>query len=33
LPITPNDTEEILAKKVLKLEHLLYPIVLRRFVS
>ena len=33
LPIEPNDTEEILAKKVLKLEHLLYPIVLRRFVS
>ena len=33
LPIAPNDTEEILAKKVLKLEHLLYPIVLRRFVS
>ena len=28
-----NDTAEILAKKVLKLEHLLYPIVLRRFVS
>jgi len=33
LPIEPNDTKEILAKKVLKLEHLLYPIVLRRFVS
>jgi len=33
LPVAPNDTGEILAKKVLKLEHLLYPIVLRRFVS
>ena len=32
-PISCNETVEILAKKVLKLEHLLYPIVLRRFVS
>jgi phosphoribosylglycinamide formyltransferase-1 len=33
VPIDSNETSESLAKKVLKLEHVLYPIVLRRLVS
>jgi phosphoribosylglycinamide formyltransferase-1 len=33
LPVRPEDTAESLASRVLKLEHRLYPAVLRRFAS
>ncbi len=33
LPVRPEDTAETLASRVLKLEHRLYPAVLRRFAS
>ena len=33
VPVLSNETAETLSKKVLRLEHLLYPIVLRRLVS
>ncbi len=33
VPILPGDTPETLAERVLVQEHLLYPMVLRRFVS
>jgi phosphoribosylglycinamide formyltransferase-1 len=31
VPILPNDTPDALAGRVLGMEHLLYPAVLRRF--
>lgn len=33
VPVFEDDTEETLAARVLKQEHILYPMVLRRFVS
>ena len=33
VPVLPGDTEETLAARVLVQEHLLYPMVLRRFVQ
>ena len=33
LPIQPGDTPETLAARVLKLEHRIYPMVLRRFAA
>ena len=33
VPVLPDDTEESLAARVLKQEHRLYPLVLRRFVE
>lgn len=33
IPVFDDDTEETLAARVLKQEHILYPMVLRRFVS
>ena len=33
VPVLSNETAETLSKKVLTLEHLLYPIILRRLVS
>jgi phosphoribosylglycinamide formyltransferase 1 len=33
VPVQPGDTPETLAARVLKMEHLLYPAVLRRFVT
>ncbi len=33
LPVRPEDTAETLARRVLELEHQLYPAVLRRFAS
>ncbi len=33
VPILPGDTEDTLAARVLKMEHRLYPAVLRRFAS
>jgi phosphoribosylglycinamide formyltransferase-1 len=33
VPVLPGDTPETLADRVLVQEHLLYPVVLRRFVS
>lgn len=33
VPILPDDTAETLAARVLKMEHRLYPAVLRRFVD
>ena len=32
VPVQPGDTAETLAARVLKMEHLLYPAVMRRFV-
>lgn len=33
VPVLPGDTEDTLADRVLKIEHQLYPAVLRRFVA
>ena len=33
VPISPSDDPESLAEKVLRLEHVLYPIVLKRLIS
>jgi phosphoribosylglycinamide formyltransferase-1 len=33
VPVLPGDTPESLAARVLVQEHLLYPAVLRRFVT
>lgn len=33
VPVRPGDTAEMLAARVLEQEHILYPLVLRRFVS
>lgn len=33
VPVEPDDTPELLAARVLKMEHLLYPAVLRRFAG
>ncbi|MEO1239455.1 MAG: formyltransferase family protein, partial [Pseudomonadota bacterium] len=33
VPVLPDDTPETLADRVLKIEHQLYPAVLRRFAS
>ena len=33
VPILKNDTDYMLAERVLRLEHKLYPLVLRRFLN
>jgi phosphoribosylglycinamide formyltransferase-1 len=33
VPVLPGDSEDSLAARVLKMEHQLYPAVLRRFVA